>query len=974
MTATVPILKNEAPIVKNDFRGGQRKSSFTSLLGKLIVLALMITAGAYTWPMLFEARSASDDLAFLPEQTNAIVRVDVARFITSPFAQELRPLVEARIGESLESEQIPKELLTDLVLDIETVTLGMSIADPKKPNDADVAGVVRFRSEQLLDNLISARMAAEASYEELEDGKTIVTIDGGALCQFDAHTLAIGKPSTLRDILGRDGKPASLSAELQEAYNAADLSHVLTVVAAMPAPSGEAQPSGLFMPDLSVLKSFVIDADADQDLRLGAQLFMATEAAAQQWSQMLNMFVMSAKRRDKSGVAMPDDLFEASTSGATISIAINLPQDFVREGLEAQQRHKQQQSATRTIDHHDHDHQRHDRDQGDHSVARIEASSADKSPPTRAGGRRASDTCRQNMAKLNYALERYFFESGTWPASIDELAAHAKRDLARSCALHGADYAIDPKTHRIIERSAAGASRQAWRNIDGTGAAGASRQGWRDLGAARPATKRDHGAAVCRQNAAELNALIERYYFDTGKFPAKIAQLAKPNASVSTFCQTHNTQYEIDPKTHRVIEHDATVPQSVTAIASVDADSKQVAAARKPETPAPVAAKAPSPVAPETSAPVAQVATREPSRQLACQDLLVALQRAADYYYFEQGRRPASLQEAAQFSQKDLQISCPIHGSHYEIDPASGLVTGCQQVIATDQLAADEPDTPVNLPLPSAARPARPAVAEQLPADAIVPAESQAATEGSSGVATLAVEQIDASPVAASQTESEPRDADQLQNSAEAQRVLADGLAVAGYAGEYLIYSAAERDDMYTFAVLLPPLYFGQDSPLLIGVQKASPHALTAYELTAGNGASGWATQGRQVFDILKPRQKISIRESYATPEELFNAFKASATEGDLERYAQVFAGRAKKIHATRERMEVLGQAFPGINYQGFEPLADYGIPSLLAANGRDRIATSELEFGYLLVGEDGGTVQRLSAAKLGNGWRVTQN
>jgi hypothetical protein len=750
MTATVPVVKN--------------KSSLFSVLVKLMVLAALTTSGMFAWSMFYGAKSLDDDLAFLPQQTNVIVRVDLQRFLASSFVQDLRPLIEEQISNAPQSEVLPNDVLKELVLEIETVTLGMHVSNPKKPDEAEVSGVIRFRSEQLLDNLIPAKVAAEASYEETQDGKTIVSIDDGGLCQIDARTIAIGKPSTLREVLQRNGARATLPPELQETLEAADFSKALTVIAATPpnSPVAEAQSAPfMFGPNLDVLKGFVVDADADTDFQLGAKLVMESEAAAKQWSQMIDMFATSVKRRGSSDVTIPDDMFEYSTSGATIAIAMKIPQDFVREGIESRKRVQANLA--------------------DSPTKKPEAHrSASTTARPRGGifGKAAIAKCDHTIAELNSALERYYFDVGEWPASIDELAAHSQQDLPRSCRQHGADYAIDPKTHRIIEQ---GTSRRS---------------------------KQQHGGGECRQNTAELNSLIERFYFDEGKFPTAITQLVKPDTIVPTFCRVHSIRYAIDPKTHRVIEHNSTAPHS------------------------------------------------------------------------EQPRA----------------------GRNH----AAGL----------DHKAGATFD-PLAMRVPPSGR---------------------------------------------------------LKNSAEAQQVLRDTLEVAGYAGEYLIYSEAERDDSYAFALLVPPFYFDHDSPLLIGVRKEPPYALTAYGLTDANGTNGWATQGRDVFEILQPRRKIVIRESYATPEELFNAFKASATEGDFERYSQVFAGQGKENHATLERMEELGKAFASINYQGFESLAADKVPSLLNANGEDRMSTSEFEFGYLLIGPDNNTVQRLRAARLVDGWRITQD
>jgi hypothetical protein len=65
---------------------------------------------------------------------------------------------------------------------------------------------------------------------------------------------------------------------------------------------------------------------------------------------------------------------------------------------------------------------------------------------------------------MNAAIERYYFDQGIWPTEIDQLAKFLP-DVPQACDAHASEYAIDSKTHRVVEvnvlQQAIDASKQA---------------------------------------------------------------------------------------------------------------------------------------------------------------------------------------------------------------------------------------------------------------------------------------------------------------------------------------------------------------------------------------------------------------------------------------------------------------------------------------------------------------------------------
>lgn len=63
-------------------------------------------------------------------------------------------------------------------------------------------------------------------------------------------------------------------------------------------------------------------------------------------------------------------------------------------------------------------------------------------------------------------------------------------------------------------------------------------------------------AKVCDQYVSDINAAIERYYFDTGSFPAQLSDLTPdyyPEAIPP--CPATGAAYTIDATAHAVIPH-----------------------------------------------------------------------------------------------------------------------------------------------------------------------------------------------------------------------------------------------------------------------------------------------------------------------------------------------------------------------------------------------------------------------------------
>ena len=68
-------------------------------------------------------------------------------------------------------------------------------------------------------------------------------------------------------------------------------------------------------------------------------------------------------------------------------------------------------------------------------------------------------TCVHNRAEINITVEQYYLHHGAWPANdLSDIAGDASYfpDGLPACPLTGAQYRVDPATHRVIGHAGSG--------------------------------------------------------------------------------------------------------------------------------------------------------------------------------------------------------------------------------------------------------------------------------------------------------------------------------------------------------------------------------------------------------------------------------------------------------------------------------------------------------------------------------------
>ena len=61
------------------------------------------------------------------------------------------------------------------------------------------------------------------------------------------------------------------------------------------------------------------------------------------------------------------------------------------------------------------------------------------------------NACNQYVSDLNSAIERYYFDTGVWPTSVDDLSPDYYPEAIPNCPVLNAPYAIDAATCRIAD-------------------------------------------------------------------------------------------------------------------------------------------------------------------------------------------------------------------------------------------------------------------------------------------------------------------------------------------------------------------------------------------------------------------------------------------------------------------------------------------------------------------------------------------
>ncbi len=386
---------------------------------KFPLLALVAVAGAAAW-WWWSASSLLDsrDLQFLPDHPLLIIHANVSQMEQSELLSDLKQLAGSFANSHLPGGPTPQ--LKELEGAVETVLVGVAARD-SSPNSEDViaSGVIRCNRDVLLEQLDLAKFAEEPHVEELSDGRKVVSYGDNAFCQIDARTIAVGNVLGLKEVLQRQASPV-LSDLMSSTLQQADFSQSLAVVAAGAAESVEQiQP----LLGFSLPEAVVVSADFDADIRLIANLVMKSKDDIKALQQRMQPLLEMAKQQSAEATQLLESL-EFSSSGTTLVVSAAIPGAPLVDLA---------------------------RGQANQLAAQFQATPALRLPQQASQPSAAQAVCRHNMARLNAAIEMYKGTTGEWPSSIEDLAQELGSDYPQFCDTHQVAYAIDPKTHRVLE-------------------------------------------------------------------------------------------------------------------------------------------------------------------------------------------------------------------------------------------------------------------------------------------------------------------------------------------------------------------------------------------------------------------------------------------------------------------------------------------------------------------------------------------
>ena len=389
-----------------------RRSSKLKLL-----LPLLIAAAAGWWFFGKSPSPLNGDLAYLPENPLVVVHVKVSQLESCELMTQLRPLTSA-----FDMAQLGAQQAEGLAGALDTVTLGM--ATPPGSYDADdaiTAGVLHCRRELPLQELIQdfAEQATEESHGEWK----VVSFPGVAFCQTDPRTILFGNTAGLRAVLERGMRPATVTEAMRTALEQTDFNRSLAIAATVP-PSGveDIQKFIGFAPP----EAFVLMAEINADVALQASLVMPSGDDVKALQERAQPLLAMAKLQSPE-VAKVIDSLEFSAAGATLQVTATIPGAPLVQMAQA----KATELATR--------------------LASRTPVPARKRPGTGPIGQASVAKCQHDLAMLNSAVERYYFDEGTWPTKVQELEPYVSGEVPTTCPAHGLHYTIDPTTHRVSE-------------------------------------------------------------------------------------------------------------------------------------------------------------------------------------------------------------------------------------------------------------------------------------------------------------------------------------------------------------------------------------------------------------------------------------------------------------------------------------------------------------------------------------------
>jgi len=442
----------------------------------------------------------SADLAYLPDDSNIVVQLQVDRLCKSELYQQLKKRMTRFL--SGEAPDNVKKLWEDLENKITTVTLGVKV--PKLVTSRIqplVVGVMHTNDDVVLRDLIPDEVQGDFR-EEMINGKKLIMssvpqIDAG-FCQIDSRTIVFGTKGALRDVLRRDGSPA-ISSTMKDALGEADFSRVLTVVADMPDDYFKRAGSRF---QLQTPEAIVVNVDFDSEIHISSIFMMEDSSAADQLKTMVECFAPLAKAQATPEQRELLDSLDLSTSGSHVSFSMTIPGNLILEQISKQLRFSKK-TATSNFN--------------------IYA-------------------CEQNKAELRAAIERYYFENGSWPDSLDDLdnEKYFPDGVPRTCSVDNSTYVIDPAAQKILGHDHIPTHQRS---------ANSSRS---------PRAKAKISA--CEYNKTTYNSMIDRYYFEKGEWPRGVDDLGvyflgDDYQDVSANCPLDGVKYEIDPRDHRIRGH-----------------------------------------------------------------------------------------------------------------------------------------------------------------------------------------------------------------------------------------------------------------------------------------------------------------------------------------------------------------------------------------------------------------------------------
>jgi len=279
-----------------------------------LVAAVMLTGGG------------KDPLAYVPDDSNVIVSVNVEKIVASPIVQKMleaedSPLKKAQ--EEIESvfklSDIKRVVVAGNTSGSDEPLIVCEFTRAMDPEDVVKKAGVKFQEINHADMTIYQNLSSSAM----------------SLCFVDDRTVLVGKAMKIREVLDRTGEP-KLPEKLQTCIEQLDFSQAIVGAVAMPDQLPDLPPMIPISPEtLDKVEAATFQIDVTSDLTVAATLICQDSKTAEQIKKMVDGLVALAGMSEDVPPELQEllDALEVTHSEQNVSARITISEKLIDKAM-----------------------------------------------------------------------------------------------------------------------------------------------------------------------------------------------------------------------------------------------------------------------------------------------------------------------------------------------------------------------------------------------------------------------------------------------------------------------------------------------------------------------------------------------------------------------------------------------------------------------------------------------------------------